>query len=240
VHNCGEQSLESTPDGGGEMCCLVETFPHRHESKEDFLRTLKFAYMYAKIVTLGNTHWVGTNRIQLRNRRIGTSVTGLTQFIATRGINALRDWLRGGYDCIQEWDRIYSDWLAIPRSIKTTSIKPSGCLAPNTAVRASIDGRTRDITLAEIFEHNGYQLSDFPSAKDLWLQPTHTIQVFDENNELSTITNLYINGKAPMVEVSLSDGVVVQCTHEHKFKLTNGEWKHAVDLVDGDEITTYV
>lgn len=45
---CLEQTLEPY-----EMCCLVETFPTRHDSKEDFLRTLKFAYLYAKTVTLG-------------------------------------------------------------------------------------------------------------------------------------------------------------------------------------------
>jgi hypothetical protein len=48
---CLEQSLEHM-----EMCCLVETFFNRVESKEDFLRTLKFAYLYAKTVTLVNTH----------------------------------------------------------------------------------------------------------------------------------------------------------------------------------------
>lgn len=239
VHNCGEQSLESTLDAGGEMCCLVETFPYRHESKEDFLRTLKFAYLYAKIVTLGNTHWVGTNRIQLRNRRIGTSVTGLTQFIAERGINALKDWLRSGYERIQDWDRIYSDWLAIPRSIKTTSIKPSGCMVPTTTVKAVIDGMHRDITLEDIFKLNGYQLSKFPTAKDLWLQPTKNIQVLDENNELSSITNLYINGKSNIYEFELSDGEVVRCTGEHKFKLTNGEWKRADELSVDDEIASF-
>lgn len=46
---CLEQSLESI-----ELCCLVETFPARHKSLEEYLRTLKFAYLYAKTVTLTN------------------------------------------------------------------------------------------------------------------------------------------------------------------------------------------
>ena len=65
----------------------------------------------------------------MRNRRIGCSVSGVAQFITNRGLNEFRDWLEGGYDTIQDWDKIYSDWFAIPRSIKTTSVKPSGTVS---------------------------------------------------------------------------------------------------------------
>ena len=118
---CLEQSLESY-----ELCCLVETFPDNHDSLEDYQRTLKYAYLYAKTVTLGKTHWSDTNRVMLRNRRIGCSVSGVAQFITNRGIHELKDWLEEGYDTIQEWDGVYSDWFAIPKSVKTTSVKPSG------------------------------------------------------------------------------------------------------------------
>ena len=121
---CLEQTLESY-----ELCCLVETFPSNHESLEDYKRTLKYAYLYAKTVTLGKTHWSDTNRVMLRNRRIGCSVSGVAQFITKHGMEELRKWLEGGYDTIQDWDCIYSDWLAIPKSIKTTSVKPSGTVS---------------------------------------------------------------------------------------------------------------
>jgi adenosylcobalamin-dependent ribonucleoside-triphosphate reductase len=121
---CLEQSLESY-----ELCCLVETFPNNHDSLEDYQRTLKYAYLYAKSVTLGRTHWSDTNRVMLRNRRIGCSVSGVAQFITNRGLDELRNWLENGYDTIQEWDKMYSDWFAIPRSIKTTSVKPSGTVS---------------------------------------------------------------------------------------------------------------
>ena len=38
-------------------------------------------HLYAKTVTLGRTHWSETNRVMLRNRRIGCSVSGVIQFI---------------------------------------------------------------------------------------------------------------------------------------------------------------
>jgi len=121
---CLEQSLESY-----ELCCLVETFPNNHDSLEDYLKTLKYAYLYAKTVTLGKTHWSETNRVMLRNRRIGTSVSGVAQFITDKGLHQLKDWLETGFDAIQEYDKMYSDWLAVPRSIKTTSVKPSGTVS---------------------------------------------------------------------------------------------------------------
>jgi len=121
---CLEQSLESY-----ELCCLVETFPHNHEDLEDYKRTLKYAYLYAKTVTLGKTHWPETNRVMLRNRRIGCSVSGVAQFITNNGLDTLRNWLEDGYDVIQEWDKQYSDWFAVPKSIKTTSVKPSGTVS---------------------------------------------------------------------------------------------------------------
>ena len=121
---CLEQTLESY-----ELCCLVETFPNRHESLEDYKKTLKYAYLYAKTVTLGKTHWPETNRVMLRNRRIGCSVSGIAQFLTYRGIGELRDWLESGYDEIQRLDETYSDFFAIPKSIKTTSVKPSGTVS---------------------------------------------------------------------------------------------------------------
>ena len=121
---CLEQTLESY-----ELCCLVETFPNNHEDFEDYARTLKYAYLYAKTVTLGKTHWPETNRVMLRNRRIGCSVSGIAQFITNRGLGTLKNWLNDGYNVIQDWDKIYSDWFAIPKSIKTTSVKPSGTVS---------------------------------------------------------------------------------------------------------------
>lgn len=121
---CLEQTLENY-----ELCCLVETFPNKHDSLEDYKRTLKFAYLYAKTVTLGATHWEETNRVMKRNRRIGTSMTGIAQFIANRGIHQLHKWCDAGYDAIQHYDERYSDWFGIPRSIKTTSVKPSGTVS---------------------------------------------------------------------------------------------------------------
>lgn len=121
---CLEQTLESF-----EVCCLVETFPTKHKSLEDYKRTLKFAYMYAKTVTLLKTNWKETNAVVMRNRRIGCSMSGVAQFLGNHTWEEFRTWLDESYQTIQDWDKIYSDWFCIPRSIKTTSIKPSGTVS---------------------------------------------------------------------------------------------------------------
>ena len=109
--------------------CLVESFPAKADSLDDYLRTLKFAYLYAKTVTLGMTHWPETNRVQLRNRRIGCSVSGVAQFLTNNNLNTLNQWLDSGYNEIKRWDTVYSEWLCIPKSIKMTSVKPSGTVS---------------------------------------------------------------------------------------------------------------
>jgi hypothetical protein len=121
---CLEIGLESS-----ELCNLAEVFPDRNNTKEEFLRTLKYAYLFAKSITLIETHWVESNRVMMRNRRLGISVTGISQFIANKGVSELKDWLKTGYDILKNYDNIYSDWFAIPRSIKLTTVKPSGTLS---------------------------------------------------------------------------------------------------------------
>lgn len=121
---CAEQSLESY-----ECCTLVETYLGRHENLEDYKRTLKFAYLYAKTVTLLPTHWEETNAIMQRNRRIGTSMSGVADFADRLGMPILKEWMNQGYKTVQRYDNVYSEWLGIRESIKMTTVKPSGTVS---------------------------------------------------------------------------------------------------------------
>lgn len=121
---CAEQSLESM-----ECCTLVETYLNRHTDLDDYKRTLKFAYLYAKTVTLLPTHWEETNAIMQRNRRIGTSMSGVANFADIKGLPTLREWMDEGYKTVQSYDKSYSEWLGIRESIKTTTVKPSGTVS---------------------------------------------------------------------------------------------------------------
>ena len=121
---CGEQSLESY-----ELCNLVETFPIKHKNKADFLETLKFAYLYAKTVTLMRTHDSRTNQVMTRNRRIGCSQSGIVENIKRVGFREHMRWCDEGYAKVMLWDKIYSEWLGVPESIKKTTVKPSGSVS---------------------------------------------------------------------------------------------------------------
>ena len=124
VNPCSEIGLES-----GELCNLSETFPSRHESYEEFKDTLKFAYLYAKSVTLINTHWKETNAVMLKNRRIGISQTGIIDAFILHGRSEMLKWCDNAYEYLRELDEKYSDWLCVPRSIKITTVKPSGSVS---------------------------------------------------------------------------------------------------------------
>ena len=124
VNPCGEQTLESF-----ELCCLVETFPSRHDSYEEFQDTLKYAYLYSKSVTIVNTHWQETNAVMLKNRRMGISQTGIIEAFIKHGRRAVLEWCSRAYNYLQELDEQYSGWLCIPKSIKITTVKPSGTVS---------------------------------------------------------------------------------------------------------------
>jgi len=179
VHNCSEQTLESY-----EMCCLVETYPAHHDSYEDFERTLKFAYLYAKSVTLVPTHNQRTNAVMNRNRRIGCSMSGIRQAISKLGRRGFLKWCDEGYKYIQQLDGIYADWLGIPRSIKTTSIKPSGC-RPWYALTSTNQGL---LTLEDLFEHH-------PIDQEWADQPDHDLEALRSGR----ISKTYNNGVASLL-----------------------------------------
>lgn len=121
---CSEQTLED-----GELCCLVETYPSHHTDLNDYLKTLKIAYLYAKAVTLLETGFTDTDAIIRRNRRIGCSMSGVTQAIQKLGAHEFMRWCNRGYDFLTGLDASYSAWLDVPESIKRTSIKPSGTVS---------------------------------------------------------------------------------------------------------------
>ena len=122
---CAEQSLEH-----GEMCCLVETYPANHDSAEEFLETIKYAYLYAKSVTLLPTHDPLANSVMLKNRRIGLSQSGIQQAIKKFGYSSYcKNFADEAYDMVRQWDQTYSRWLGVPTSNKVTTVKPSGTVS---------------------------------------------------------------------------------------------------------------
>lgn len=121
---CLEQTLED-----GEICNVVEIFMNKINSITEAKIVAKYAFLYAKIVSLGTVHWKNTDAIVKKNRRLGVSMTGIFQFIAKHGKKTFTKLCKQCYSHIQENDALYSSYFRVPRSIKTTSVKPSGTVA---------------------------------------------------------------------------------------------------------------
>jgi len=121
---CVEQTLWDR-----ELCCLVETHPAHHDDLDDYLATLDVAFEYAKTVTLVPTHDERTNAVMLRNRRIGCSMTGIVQAANRHGYRRLLRWCDRAYAHLRRRDDELSARFAVPRSIKITSVKPSGTVS---------------------------------------------------------------------------------------------------------------
>jgi ribonucleoside-triphosphate reductase (thioredoxin) len=191
---CGEQTLESF-----ELCCLAETYPSRHENWEEFKETLKFAYMYAKTVTLVNTPVKVTNAVMLKNRRMGISQTGITEAFVRHGKHTMLEWCQKGYKYLKQLDDKYSAWLSVPKSIKLTTIKPSGTVSLLPGVSHGIHFAHSEYYIRRVRIQEGSELIDIAKAagynvvKDKYSENTYLIEFpvrkshFDRGKEDVTI-----------------------------------------------------
>lgn len=176
-----EQTLESY-----ECCTLVETFPVNHETLEDYKKTLKYAFMYAKAVTLLPTHWPETNEVMQRNRRIGCSVSGSAQFAEFYGWTELRTWLNEGYKEVQRRDSQYSEWLGVRESIKTTSVKPSGTVSLLAGVTPGVHWPVDDVYIRRMRLSKNDALVSVLEAAGYFVEPDFSNPDYDVVVELPT------------------------------------------------------
>ena len=80
-------------------------------------------------MTLVNTHWKETNAVMLKNRRMGISQTGIIEAFIKQGRTNILKWCDDGYNYLRNLDEEYSDWLCVPKSVKITTVKPSGTVS---------------------------------------------------------------------------------------------------------------
>jgi ribonucleoside-diphosphate reductase alpha chain len=124
VNPCSEIPLESF-----ELCNLSEVFPSRCMNEDDFYEALEYATFYASTVSLLPTHRSETNKIILRNRRIGVSISGIADMLDIYGTAELIRRLRKGYRLVRSVNQKLALEADIPVSVRVTTVKPSGTIS---------------------------------------------------------------------------------------------------------------
>lgn len=107
------------------QCNLTEMALCNMDSEEEFVQSARLMQRYSKRVTLEHyTHEISAKVIS-RNRRTGNGITGC--LAAPHLFNPTV--LDRAYAAIQDEDEQYSKELGIPRSKRTTVVKPSGTMS---------------------------------------------------------------------------------------------------------------
>jgi len=116
---CAEIAL-----GDGESCNLATIFLPNVESFEQFKEISRLLYLVQKQITDLKYPYPKTNRIVSKNRRLGQSITGVLQCSEEQ-----LSWLSPGYEYLRDVDAAYSDANNLPRSVRLTTVQPSGTLS---------------------------------------------------------------------------------------------------------------
>jgi ribonucleoside-triphosphate reductase len=115
---CAEISLASY-----ECCNLSELYLNNITSKEDLIDCAKLLYKTQKAIAALPFIHDETNKIVHKNMRLGLGVTGVCQALDKI------EWLDDCYKELRKFDKEWSKQNGWPRSIKLTTIKPSGTLS---------------------------------------------------------------------------------------------------------------
>lgn len=116
---CSEIWLED-----GENCNLSEIFLPRVESREELYDLSKLLYKTQKAITSLHFPFAKTRETSYRNRRLGLGITGWLQSSKSQ-----IGWLDGCYKSLRKFDESWSKKKGINKSIKLTTVKPSGTLS---------------------------------------------------------------------------------------------------------------
>jgi ribonucleoside-triphosphate reductase len=115
---CGEISLASY-----ECCNLSELYLNNITSKEELTLCAKLLYKTQKAIAALPFIHEETNKIVHKNMRLGLGVTGICQSLDKI------DWLDSCYKELRKFDKEWSKERGWNRSIKLTTVKPSGTLS---------------------------------------------------------------------------------------------------------------
>ena len=116
---CAEQSLADK-----ETCCLAEIFLPNITSQEELMDIATLLYRINKHSLSLPCHLESTEAIVNKNMRMGIGITGVLESTPEQ-----LSWLKDTYTYLRDYDEQYSAKNGFNKSIKLTTIKPSGTLS---------------------------------------------------------------------------------------------------------------
>lgn len=116
---CSEQFLADK-----ETCCLAEVYLPNIESKEELWNVVKMLYRINKHSLALKCHLNETEEIVHKNMRMGIGMTGILMASPEQ-----MGWLDETYKKLRAYDEEYSFAMGWPKSVKLTTVKPSGTLS---------------------------------------------------------------------------------------------------------------
>ena len=116
---CAEQSLANF-----ETCCLAEIYLPNIESYAELKKVARYLYRINKHSLAIKCAVPETEQIVHENMRMGIGVTGYLQATEEQ-----RSWLSDCYAYLRGYDEEYSRICGFNKSIKLTTVKPSGTLS---------------------------------------------------------------------------------------------------------------
>jgi ribonucleotide reductase alpha subunit len=134
VGRLGEKNVDNSIEGfnpcaeialaDGESCNLATIFLPNVESVKQLMSISRLLYMTQKQITRLSYPFEKTTKIVRKNARIGQSVTGVLQATEQQV-----SWLSTSYEYLRDLDAEYSAEKGFPRSVRLTTVQPSGTLS---------------------------------------------------------------------------------------------------------------
>jgi ribonucleoside-triphosphate reductase len=116
---CAEQSLADK-----ETCCLAEIYLPNIESEDELFDVASLLYRINKHSLALPCHLKSTETIVHDNMRMGIGITGVLQSTEQQ-----KSWLSATYKKLRSLDEWYSAKHGFNKSVKLTTVKPSGTLS---------------------------------------------------------------------------------------------------------------
>jgi len=130
----GEQKTDNSIEGfnpcaeiglaDGESCNLATIFLPNVESKEQLTEISTLLYKVQKHITTMSYPYEKTTNVVQKNARLGQSITGILQCSDEQV-----SWLDDAYTYLEDFDAEWSRSNNLPKSVRLTTVQPSGTLS---------------------------------------------------------------------------------------------------------------